>query len=121
MTTFEHFSSTTRSARTAPFRAVVAAVVNPVVCFARAWKNRREMSKLLEWDGRMLADIGVTEGDVRSALAVPADEDPSLRLTLLAIERRAAARAHALDRRGLAADLKARGVSVKEIGEPWAR
>jgi len=121
MTTFEHFSSTTRSTRTAPFRAVIAAVIGPVVCFARAWKSRREMAKLLEWDSRMLADIGVTEGDVRSALAVSGDEDPSLRLSLLAIERRAAARAHALDRRGLAADLRARGVSAKEIGEAGAR
>ncbi|MBB5752162.1 hypothetical protein [Prosthecomicrobium pneumaticum] len=120
MTTLEHYASTPRPHR-ASLRNAVAGVLYPVVSFLRAWKNRRELGRMLEWDSRMLADIGVTEGDVRSALASASDEDPTLRLNHFAIERRAASRAHALDRRGLAADLRARGVSTRTIGEPWAR
>jgi hypothetical protein len=39
----------------------------------------------------MLSDIGLTEGDVRSALASRFAEDPSLRLTAFSGERRQAA------------------------------
>ena len=46
----------------------------------------------------MLGDIGLTPGDVRSALAAPVGDDPSYRLGVLSIERRAAFRAQAAER-----------------------
>ena len=38
----------------------------------RATQNRRSVAKLLEWDDRMLKDIGLTQGDVLSVMALPA-------------------------------------------------
>jgi uncharacterized protein YjiS (DUF1127 family) len=69
----------------------------------RAVQNRRAVAKLLEWDDRALRDIGLTQGDVRSAMAGPVVEDPSARLATMSGERRAAVRALAreqLSRRG---------------------
>src|SRR5437868_3435722 len=48
----------------------------------RAARNRRSVAKLLEWDEHMLRDIGLTQSDVRSAMALPAGGDPSDRLVL---------------------------------------
>jgi uncharacterized protein YjiS (DUF1127 family) len=67
--------------------------------FARAgamWtavKNRRSVNNLLAWDDRMLADIGLTHGDVRGALAARIGEDPSSCLRSFSQERKAAIRA----------------------------
>lgn len=61
----------------------------------RAARNRRSVGRLLEWDDRMLRDIGLTQSDVRSALAGRVADDPSRRLGLLSGERRAAIRASA--------------------------
>jgi uncharacterized protein YjiS (DUF1127 family) len=61
----------------------------------RAWQNRRAVAGLLEFDERMLRDIGVTRGDVASALALPSSQDPSLRLAVISVERRSARRAQA--------------------------
>lgn len=69
--------------------------VNEVV---RAFRNRRAVGSLLQWDDRMLADIGLTPNDVRSVMALPVAEDPSHRLGALAAERRAAERATAHER-----------------------
>ena len=69
-----------------------------VAALWRATQNRRSVAKLLEWDDRMLKDIGLTQGDVLSVMALPAAEDPSLRLRTLSAERRMAIRAEALDR-----------------------
>ena len=66
--------------------------------FLRAVRNRRSVAKLLEWDDRMLRDIGLTPGDVRSVMALPAADDPSYRLGVLSIERRTAFRAGATER-----------------------
>jgi uncharacterized protein YjiS (DUF1127 family) len=59
----------------------------------QAAKNRRDVNRLLEWDDRMLRDIGLTQNDVRAALSGTVAEDPSSRLSLLSSERRAADRA----------------------------
>jgi uncharacterized protein YjiS (DUF1127 family) len=59
----------------------------------QAAKNRRSVGRLLEWDDRMLRDIGLTSGDVRAALSGRLAEDPSPRLEVLSGERRAAIRA----------------------------
>jgi len=59
----------------------------------QAMRNRRAVAGLLEWDDRMLRDIGLTRGDVRAAMAGPVHEDPSSRLADTCAERRAARRA----------------------------
>jgi uncharacterized protein YjiS (DUF1127 family) len=68
----------------------------------RAMQNRRSVKQLLEWDARMLNDIGLTPGDVLSAMSGPVGEDPSYRLSVLSVERRAAIRASARERLELA-------------------
>ncbi len=56
--------------------------------------NRRQAAHALaKFDGRMLADIGLTRNDVDSAFAEPFWRDPTIRLAVIAIERRSAARA----------------------------
>jgi uncharacterized protein YjiS (DUF1127 family) len=72
----------------------------------RAMRNRRAVAKLLEWDSHMLRDIGLTSGDVRSAMSGPLTEDPSYRLGVLSVERRAGLRAAARERLALAKSSK---------------
>ena len=64
----------------------------------RAMRNRHAVAGLLDWDSHMLKDIGLTSGDVRSAMAGPLSEDPSYRLSVLSVERRAGFRAAARER-----------------------
>jgi uncharacterized protein YjiS (DUF1127 family) len=68
------------------------------VTFLEAVRNRRQVAKLLSWDARMLRDIGLTPGDVRSAMASPFGDDPSCRLDTMARERRNAFHAGARER-----------------------
>ncbi len=77
---------------------VLAGLARLVVVW-RAARNRRSVARLLEWDDHMLRDVGLTAGDVRSALASPLGDDPSFRLGAISRERRAAIRAVAEDRR----------------------
>jgi uncharacterized protein YjiS (DUF1127 family) len=72
----------------------------------RTARNRRSVAKLLEWDERMLRDIGLTRGDVCAVMALPAGRDPSNRLNELSAERRAALRADARERAGLSASFR---------------
>lgn len=51
-----------------------ARVLNALV---KALKDRREVMNLAEFDDRMLADIGLTRDDVRSALEEPMNRSPS--------------------------------------------
>ncbi|MEJ1157699.1 DUF1127 domain-containing protein [Prosthecomicrobium sp. N25] len=86
--------------------AAVAAVKGFVTLVGSLWRvrrNRREVADLLEFDDRMLADIGLMRGDVTSALASPLDVDPSTRLRIFAVERRAGMRAQAMERYDLLA------------------
>ncbi|MBN8999418.1 MAG: DUF1127 domain-containing protein [Rhizobiales bacterium] len=109
MTTFETFSAETRSPRRG---RIVLALARAAIGFATArlaaWKNRREVARLLEWDDYMLRDIGLTQGDVYCAMAAQVDEDPSVQLTMLAMERRHAHRAQTRDRLSRAAELRVR-------------
>jgi len=73
------------------------AAINRVVAAWRSMQNRRSVAKLLEWDEYQLRDIGLTQGDVRSALASPMGDDPSYRLGVMSVERRAAFRAQAAE------------------------
>jgi hypothetical protein len=69
-----------------------------------ALRNRREVARLLAADPAMLRDLGLTPMDLNCALAEPLWRDPSARLLIWSIERRAAARAAARDNlAGLAA------------------
>jgi uncharacterized protein YjiS (DUF1127 family) len=84
-------------------RLFLEASVAGIAALWRAAQNRRRVIRLLEWDNHMLRDIGLTAGDVHSALASPLGHDPSSRLSALVLERRRAIRAEAherLDRQG---------------------
>ena len=62
-----------------------------VVCarhFAQLVKNRRDASTLAGLDDRMLADIGLTRGDLRDAYSEPVWNDPTAILVSRAHERR---------------------------------
>jgi uncharacterized protein YjiS (DUF1127 family) len=78
-----------------------------VVKAFRAWRNRRTIFGLAQFDERMLADIGLTRGDVVASLSGPALSDPSDRLSALAGERRQAIRAMARERLEEAAQARA--------------
>ncbi len=58
------------------------------VNFLRAYFNRRDLQVLAGFDDRMLADIGLTRGDVRDAVAEPLWRDPTNILVARAQERR---------------------------------
>ena len=81
--------------------AAVAAAVRAVLGSAGktivAMRNRREVAMLLSADPAMLRDLGLTPMDVSCALAEPLWRDPSARLLVWSIERRAAARAAVRD------------------------
>ena len=77
---------------------MVEAAIGRIAGLVRAARNRRSVAKLLEWDERMLRDIGLTPGDVYAAMALRVSEDPSQKLEALSAERRAAIRAEARER-----------------------
>jgi uncharacterized protein YjiS (DUF1127 family) len=72
--------------------AVVNAISGFVVARLRAVvqvvKNRRDAVTLAGLDDRMLADIGLTRGDLRDAIAEPVWRDPTAILVSRAHERR---------------------------------
>ncbi|WP_198010760.1 DUF1127 domain-containing protein [Kaistia granuli] len=109
MSTCETFSTEVRPARNRTLPALGAAVLAAVVARYQVWKNRRSVARLLEWDAHMLGDIGLTEGDVYSALATRANEDASTQLQMRSLERRFANEAQAHDRRVHAAQMRASG------------
>ncbi len=80
----------------------------------RAAVNRRAVGRLLDLDERMLRDIGVTSSDVRAAMSMPLLDDPSQRLRVLAVERRAAHRAQAHER-------LLPGFRLKSLADEWRR
>jgi uncharacterized protein YjiS (DUF1127 family) len=65
------------------------------VNFVRAYLNRRDVRTLAGFDDRMLADIGLTRGDVRDAVAEPLWRDPTTILVSRVQERRSARRPRA--------------------------
>lgn len=65
-----------------------------LTAFVNAIVNRYEAGRALaRLDSRMLADIGLTETDIGSAFSEPLWRDPTRRLAVISIERRAAMRA----------------------------
>ena len=73
------FARLTHAAGTVALRAVN---------FLRAVKARHELEGLVGFDDRMLADIGLTRGDLRDAIAEPLWRDPSAILVTRSRERR---------------------------------
>jgi len=78
------------------FARMVNAVAGIVVARTRAvfqtLKNRRDAAVLTGLDDRMLADIGLTRGDVRDAYSEPVWRDPTTILVSRAHERRTSRR-----------------------------
>jgi len=74
------------------FTAAINAVHGFVVARSREvlqlLKNRRDAASLAGMDERMLADIGLTRGDLRDAYSEPVWRDPTAILVSRAHERR---------------------------------
>lgn len=98
------FSPSVTSARPSRPAAIVKAVVSAIAAWRTAVRNRREVAMLMEAEDGVLRDLGLTRLDVSAALSEPMWRDPSARLLIWSVERRAAQRAHARS-------LKERGVS----------
>jgi uncharacterized protein YjiS (DUF1127 family) len=58
-----------------------------------AWRHRNDAAMLAGFDDRMLADIGLTRGDLNDALGEPLWRDPTSVLARRQRERRGARRA----------------------------
>jgi uncharacterized protein YjiS (DUF1127 family) len=74
-----------------PFGRLAAVAGNLVVRardIAQTFKNRRDAASLAALDDRMLADIGLTRGDLRDAYSEPVWRDPTAILVSRALERR---------------------------------
>lgn len=76
--------------------AVAGIVVARVRGLAQFVKNRNDAATLAGLDDRMLADIGLTRGDVRDAVSEPVWRDPIAILVSRAQERRVNRRRHVL-------------------------
>ena len=57
--------------------AVLEQATRSLVAFTKALRHRRQIRNLEEFDDRMLKDIGLTRGDVSSALDEPLLRNPS--------------------------------------------
>jgi uncharacterized protein YjiS (DUF1127 family) len=68
--------------------AVAGIVVARTRQVAQIVKNRRDAALLAGLDDRMLADIGLTRGDVRDAVSEPVWRDPTTILVSRVHERR---------------------------------
>ena len=67
------------AAKTTP-RRFIAVVIGVGEHMLRIYRNRREARKLLEFDDRLLADIGIDRSTVQAALLDSLISDPSDRL-----------------------------------------
>ncbi|WP_181705974.1 DUF1127 domain-containing protein [Chthonobacter rhizosphaerae] len=86
-------TSKTATSRPVPSGAATIAAVLRVVFrgFADAWtvmQNRRRLKGIAELDDYLLADIGLTRDDLRTAYALPVHRDPTEYLADLSTERR---------------------------------
>lgn len=91
MSTREHEFTATRPGFAAALFSASFGLVHKVYALIVAWMNRRAAGQyLLAMDERMLADIGLTRSDLRSAWSEPVWRDPTIRLQRIAAERRSA-------------------------------
>jgi uncharacterized protein YjiS (DUF1127 family) len=97
-TQFNEFASS-RPGFAGQVRALFGRIARNSMTAVIAWSNRRSAGRYLSgMDDRMLSDIGLTRSDVRSAWSEPLWRDPTARLKLIAVERRAAFQAMARER-----------------------
>ena len=68
--------------------AIAGYVANRMRSVVQTLKNRRDAVVLAGMDEHMLADIGLTRGDVRDAFSAPVWRDPTAILVSRAYERR---------------------------------
>lgn len=101
-----HFTSSlpTGSSKFDTFKSFATGIATLV---KRIWRvtgkrvtNYNQARNLLALDDHMLSDLGLTRGDIYASLATAGRIPPMVRLTLLAVERRATARALASERLG---------------------
>jgi uncharacterized protein YjiS (DUF1127 family) len=85
MTTLDHGTATMHASTARPVFST--RVVNAVVDFYRAWKNRREVYRLGEMSDSELADIGLTRTDLHVVVGLPFGIDPTMRLGSIAQAR----------------------------------
>ena len=70
------------------FALVVSTMTFGAKRLARARRHRRHAAALAQFDGRMLADIGISRSDLNDAFSGPFWEDPTSLLRERALERR---------------------------------
>ncbi len=63
--------------RILPGANILSWFAHSLVSLAKAFKDRREVRNLAEFDERMLKDIGLTRDDVENALTEPLHHRPS--------------------------------------------
>lgn len=80
------------------FAAFAGAAVRRAKQILRTLKHRRDLAMLAGFDDRMLADIGLTRGDLRDAFSLPVWQDPCPILVSRAGDRRAARHRRAIGR-----------------------
>ena len=100
MTTFSQ--SRTASLLAQMVNAIAGSLVVRARQLALLVKNRRDATMLAGLDDRMLADIGLTRGDLRDAYSEPVWSDPTAILVSRAHERRVNRRRASIDTGGLA-------------------
>lgn len=74
-------------------KAAVLSVGKRISSVWNFWAYRRTMTQLVTLDDHMLKDIGITRCDVNAAATLRYSNDPTSRLRMLALERRATERA----------------------------
>jgi uncharacterized protein YjiS (DUF1127 family) len=67
-----------------PEAGILQMVVRKASETLAAWKYRKQVAGLGEFDDHMLADIGLTRRDVREALELPFSHDPGRELQVRA-------------------------------------
>ncbi len=66
------------------FRSTLVSLLRRAAALGHAWKQRRELTRLVDLDDRMLADIGLTRHDLTQALSEPLLIDASENLAAMA-------------------------------------
>jgi uncharacterized protein YjiS (DUF1127 family) len=89
MTTIAESSKTFTAPVAQGLIALAGIVVRRMKQFARAARHRHDAAMLAGLDDRMLADIGLTRGDLRDAFSQPLWQDPTAVLVSRVGERRA--------------------------------
>jgi uncharacterized protein YjiS (DUF1127 family) len=70
------------------FASALSTMTSGAKRIARARRHRRNAAALAHFDGRMLADIGISRSDLKDAFSGPFWEDPTALLRERALERR---------------------------------